>query len=113
MVGVGLTLLYVINPAEWLIFPRCLFHQLTGWNCPGCGATRAAHALLHGDFIRAFRDNAILVVMLPGLMVLAARMILRRERGFRFSSRWLWIGGAITLAFGVWRNLPAGAWFNP
>ena len=49
--------LYLFNPAESRLFPPCPFHALTGWQCPGCGSLRAAHCLLHGEFIAAFRLN--------------------------------------------------------
>jgi len=37
--------------------PLCLFHALTGWECPGCGMWRASHCLLHGDFASAWKYN--------------------------------------------------------
>lgn len=36
------------------IIPPCLFHQVSGLYCPGCGGTRAVHALLEGDLIASF-----------------------------------------------------------
>lgn len=38
---------------------------LTGFYCPGCGALRAMHELLHLHFLRAFALNPLLVVSLP------------------------------------------------
>ena len=32
----------------------CLFHELSGLYCPGCGGTRAVKALLEGHFISCF-----------------------------------------------------------
>lgn len=32
----------------------CLFHQMSGLYCPGCGATRAVQSLLEGHFISCF-----------------------------------------------------------
>lgn len=32
---------------RWL--PPCIFHEVTGFYCPGCGGTRAFHALLRGQ----------------------------------------------------------------
>ncbi|MCD7824138.1 MAG: DUF2752 domain-containing protein [Oscillospiraceae bacterium] len=32
----------------------CLFNQLTGYYCPGCGGTRAVISLLHINIIQSF-----------------------------------------------------------
>lgn len=36
-----------------LLYP-CLFHQISGLYCPGCGGTRAVKALIEGHFIDCF-----------------------------------------------------------
>ena len=38
----------------------CLFRAITGYSCPGCGAQRALHALMHGHFLEAIRYNYFL-----------------------------------------------------
>ena len=43
----------------------CVFHLLTGWYCPGCGASRALRALLHFDLGQALRYNAPFAVASP------------------------------------------------
>lgn len=45
--------------------PRCLFHTLTGWDCPGCGAQRMVHALAHGNLSGAWESNPFILCMLP------------------------------------------------
>jgi hypothetical protein len=68
------------KPGSWL--PRCPFHALTGLDCPGCGGTRMAHALLHGDLAAAFGFNALLLVAgLPLLGWLWARWLRAARRG--------------------------------
>ncbi|WP_199444230.1 DUF2752 domain-containing protein [Umezawaea beigongshangensis] len=70
------------EPGSWL--PRCPFHALTGLNCPGCGGTRMAHALLHGDLAAAFGFNALLLVVgLPLLAWLWVRWLRAARRGER------------------------------
>ena len=61
--------IYLHNPAHSHFYPICLFHQLTGVNCPGCGGFRAVYQLLHGHFLLALRDNALSVIVLPILMI--------------------------------------------
>lgn len=66
--AIMLAALYVFEPSAGSFFPKCIFHQVTGLNCPGCGLQRAIHALLHGHVAEAVRHNAIL----PVLAVIAA-----------------------------------------
>ena len=116
LAAVALAVLFLVDPAEWKIFPPCLFHKLTGWQCPGCGATRAVHALLHGRLAAAFRDNALLVLSLPVLAAYVWVRAMRRRQGrpsARLSPTWLWVALGVGLVFMVWRNLPSGAWLSP
>lgn len=50
-------------PGQWL--PFCPWRRLTGLDCPGCGGTRLAYDLLHGDLAAAWQDNALLLLALP------------------------------------------------
>ena len=71
--------LYIIDPSESVLAPKCLFYILTGLKCPGCGSQRALHALLHLNIGEAFRYNAMLVVAVPFLLFYAAAVILRKR----------------------------------
>ncbi len=44
---------------------KCPVHELTGWQCPGCGSQRAFQALLRGDLRAAWTFNAALFFGLP------------------------------------------------
>lgn len=46
-----------------------MIHELTGFECPGCGAQRMAYALLHGDFAAAWGANPFLLCSLPLIAV--------------------------------------------
>jgi hypothetical protein len=65
------------------LVPACPFKSLTGIDCPGCGATRAALALLDGDVLRAADHNLLLVVALPIVAVLAIWWLLARADRMR------------------------------
>ncbi len=92
--------------------PLCLFHATTGLHCPGCGATRATHELLHGYFLSSLRDNSFFVVSLPLVLYTAvseARFLLvgRPLPADPIRRRWfLPLIGVLLLVFGVLRNLP-------
>ncbi len=107
----ALGLLWWIDPRE-LALPLCSFHHLTGWHCPGCGATRATHELLHGHMIAALHDNALWVVSLPLLAYVTASAALRSGRGLPprcdlSKSPWFFLGvAAVAVVFGVLRNVP-------
>lgn len=113
----GMAVVYLFNPATSRFYPVCHFHQLTGLNCPGCGMTRATHALLHGDLMTALRDNALLMGLLMLGILRGAWFGLNRLRGrpndIFFRAAWLWPLLAAALLFTVLRNLPAFSFFSP
>lgn len=69
--GLFLYIYATTNPESNRLFPKCIFLQLTGLRCPGCGSQRVVHSLLNGDVAAAFRHNAFLVLMIPYVSVLA------------------------------------------
>lgn len=88
----------------------CLFHRTTGLHCPGCGGTRAAHQLLHGDWLAALDYNALAVLFLP-LLVGAPAWYAARALGWRPPAwrwpRWApWAALVLVVGFSVARNLP-------
>lgn len=91
------------------LLPRCPFNWLTGLLCPACGATRMAYDLLHLDPVRAFHDNALLLVCSPLLLGAAGRWAVEGLRGRRWSPalgpRASAVVGAVLLAWAVFRNL--------
>lgn len=52
-------------PSASRFYPQCPIHYYLGLLCPGCGATRAVAALLHGQLFEALRLNALAIVLLP------------------------------------------------
>jgi Protein of unknown function (DUF2752) len=116
VLGAG-AVVFFFNPSTHGFYPVCLFHQLTGLNCPGCGGTRSLYALLHGHFALALKDNALFVAALVtaagrGLWF-AGRRIQRQPVGDFVPVNIWWVVLAIALAFTVLRNLPAFAFLSP
>jgi hypothetical protein len=108
---------FFFNPTTHPFYPVCQFHRLTGLNCPGCGMTRAAYALLHGDAWTALHDNALFVAVLGGLALRGVWFAVNQARGRRngvfFRAQWLWWLLVVALVFTVLRNLPAFAFLSP
>lgn len=94
---------FFLDPAQSSLFPRCLFHEFTGWKCPGCGAQRLVHALLHGDIAAAMRHNAFLLFAIAVIAVMVI-VELRRDkwpRAHNFFTSGLFVGIILALAL-VW-----------
>jgi len=110
LLGVGV-LLSRYGP-DAAFFPKCLLHRFSGFHCPGCGMTRAAYAVIHGDVSTAFWLNPLWMVLLPVACLLAVWKWWGWLRGRPVALPWLshkwmaWGGLAVLLAFGVLRNIP-------
>ncbi len=58
LIGIGILYLLFVKSTGRSI--PCIFHFLTGYNCPGCGITRAFTALAAGDPETARQANLFL-----------------------------------------------------
>ncbi len=99
--------LWRFPPDEYEFYPKCPVHEAFGLLCPGCGATRAASALLHGRFVEAMHWNALFVVALVSAAVY--RVFARSSRrlgGNRTPGYAAGLGIAVAIGFGIVRNIP-------
>ena len=69
IIAIGI-IYFLIDPSAVGFMPRCIFHELTGWKCPGCGSQRMIHALLHADVVSAWHHNPLLLILFPFLLPL-------------------------------------------
>ena len=108
--GVASLVLFCFDPRQYHFYPVCFFHKTTGLLCPGCGALRALHQLLHGHLATALRFNPVLIVSLPFLCWIGGRFALQEARNQPLSlglrPSWLWLMLAVVLVVSVLRNLP-------
>lgn len=68
IVGIGVPLGAIMLIFACLYFqktPPCIFYEVTGLYCAGCGAGRSLLALLRGDFYASFRFQPLMFVLLP------------------------------------------------
>jgi hypothetical protein len=115
-IGVCATVFF-FNPGTHGFYPVCLFHELTGLNCPGCGSTRALFALLHGHFQLALKDNALFLLTLAVLAFWGVRIFLQKLKHqpatFSASPKFFLAFLVVAIVFGVLRNLPGFEWLSP
>ena len=103
VLGVAACIVLLVVPpgsahAKWL--PKCMFHQLTGLYCPGCGATRALSAILHGDIKASLHNNALLFPLLAAIafMIIKPGISLKRPVAIAIA--------ATVIGFAILRNIP-------
>ena len=111
IIALAAILLLRFPPAQYSFYPRCPIHELFHLQCPGCGATRAVAALLHGHFIEAMSLNALITLLLP--FAAAYGIVCYRRCLQRKPLRWpqpppavLYALLSVTAAFTIIRNLP-------
>ena len=108
--AVGASVLWHVDPHQaGNPLPPCPSLWLTGLFCPGCGTTRALHALLHGDLPGALAMNPLMVVSLPPVAVLLAQELQLLPRAMaplaqRLGNARVW--AVVLIGYGVLRNLP-------
>ncbi len=68
MFFLGLILLYAYPPDIYGFYPRCLWHEITGTYCPGCGSLRSFNALVKGDIFRVTDYNKAAIFYIPFLI---------------------------------------------
>ena len=84
--------------AKWL--PKCMLYQITGLYCPGCGATRALSAMLHGDVKASLHNNALLFPLLALIAFLTVKPQTTLKRPVAI------VIVSVILLFTVLRNIP-------
>jgi hypothetical protein len=70
--------LYII-PIEWVENQHsiCIYKNLTGNECYGCGMTRAILYAMHFQFEKAFQYNKLFVIVLPLLIYIWIKTVIK------------------------------------
>lgn len=88
----------------------CIFHELTGLLCPGCGISRMLANISAGDFFSAYGYNKLLFITLP---LILADFLLEEIRYIKTGSRrilllskiFVYVEIIALLLFGIVRNI--------
>lgn len=101
---------YAINATGYVVFKSCLFRQITGLYCPGCGGTRALILLLHGKILTSIIYHPftiyILVIFLIFYISQSARFITKGSiNGVQFHKWMIIVGGIILILNFMIKNI--------
>ena len=107
----GAAYLFMFEPGKTGLFPVCLFRLLTGFQCPGCGSTRALHQLLHGHVVAAFMLNPFFLLAIPFLLYWLVRYSVVVMRGGvprqnTLPAPYIYALFFVVLSFWIFRNTP-------
>lgn len=97
----------------------CVFNELMGVNCPGCGITRMLFSLIRFDIVEAFEYNQFMFIVLPIFAIVLTHdlyiyIVGKKNYWFKKIPKWIYIT-LLVLVF-VWmilRNLPMFPYFRP
>ncbi len=94
----------------------CLFYEITGYYCPGCGITRLLFSLLKLDFYQAFRYNPLIfiLIIITGIYLLV-KFILKKfmNISIEIPNYVYYILLIILIIFGILRNIPMFDFLSP
>ena len=107
ILGIGLAYLLFVLLSGFRI--PCVFYELTGLKCPGCGITRMFVSLARFDIASAFSYNPAVFITGPFIVAyLICSEIKYVYYGNRSLGRWeifLWIELFLLIFFGIFRNI--------
>jgi hypothetical protein len=106
--GAILLLYFFVEPKNGNL-PKCLFHELTGLYCPGCGVQRSFHALVHGHLLTAIDFNLLFILLLPLIIYFIIVFIMDKKyssSSFVYKKEFSIAVLIIVVSFWTLRNLP-------
>ena len=114
LIVAALSVYFIFDPEESGLFPKCLFHSITGLKCPGCGIQRAFHQLLNGNFTGALHYNALAIVSMPYILLgivlffLPSSHTTDKLHRVLYEGKAVYIALAVIILFWILRNIVPG-----
>lgn len=93
------------NPYAETVFPPCPLLHLTGWQCPGCGGTRAMYSLLHGDILGSIAMNPLVVAGYLAVAISLVGVVLGRRGRARTAQLLYWAAAGVAVGATVYSAL--------
>ena len=100
-----LGVIYIIILLKYDIGLPCVFHEMTGLYCAGCGGNRALASILKLDFNQALKYNVLITILiLIAPVFFFIKYFFKRDVSL---PNWIWyILLIIIVVFAVLRNIP-------
>ena len=103
-----LSLIYLVLVDLFHIGFVCIFHELTGLECPGCGITRCILSIIKGNFKDAFHYNMLIFILLPFAIMYSVYISYNYIKGKNYyklgNKGWITLL-VVVLLFGIIRNI--------
>lgn len=102
----GAWVVYTFPPAGNHWYPQCVFHAITGLDCPGCGSTRALYQLLHGNVRAAWHLNPMLFLLMFVALCGMPSALRGQRPGFVGKPWFAWSAFFVLTGWWIVRNTP-------
>ena len=109
---------YYLNKYYNFCIP-CIFHKITGFYCPGCGATRCLLSLFRGNIVESYNYNRLFFGLIPFFVFYIIYSIYlyifkRKDKLLvKIPNLVYIILLVITIAFGILRNISEFSYLAP
>lgn len=105
----GIALSYLVLVSSTGMGIPCLFYEITGFKCVGCGISRMFISLVRLDFYAAFKHNSFVFVTGPFIIAyLVCSDVKYVLHGNRRMGKWeifMWVELALAIIYGIVRNI--------